>query len=797
MNAFHASGKTGVRGGIRLALLTGVAIVATVDSAHAQVAPAPAAVSAPASQEASHQTPAPTPAPATTSDNQLDDIVVTAQKRAENVQSVPISITALSGAELERRSVASIVDVAKFTPGLNMGQGSGVNGGSAASVIFIRGIGQVKSPPEAAPAVGIYVGGIYLGRSVGSVLDVADVERVEVLRGPQGTLYGKNTLAGAINVISKMPTGEFGGYIDGEVGTYAERTLRASVDLPIVTGTLAARVSVASRSHNGYDYDTATNVALGSLDQLGGRGVLRWTPSDGLKATLIADFTRERDTGQAIHPVLIRPLPTNTAGKYNATEQFELQYDSRYVTGDRTISSTGPSNILGQGRNANDLDLWGLALNVEARLAPWATLTSVTGYRWMKSYVGVDTDGSPISFGDNEIFDADRQFSQEVRLGGSGFDDRLKWLVGGFYQNERINDTINAFVAPTPPAFVISPHQITDLTTDSWAVFSQESVKLFDGLTLTGGLRYSVDHKKTIVSSFARYQGFFTIPPGTRRDGTWRSTTPKISLDYQATNNLLLYASFAKGFKSGGTTYILIQPTDFVNYKPERTTSYEAGIKAELFDRRLRVNSAFSHTIYQDLQFEASLQPGQLTCAINIPFCSITVNATKAKIDAFETEITAAPTDLLRLFANVAYTTDKFVDIDPVFAGLHIISGVTQLPRTPRWAVTVGGEYTVPVASAGDLTLHLDYAFKSRTQLQFTELNDPYNAQPAFGLLAARIAFETRDKRWLIELKGQNLTDKLYAVNGNSALNANGYEYVTYGAPRTVTFGVKYRFGSK
>jgi iron complex outermembrane receptor protein len=173
------------------------------------------------------------------------------------------------------------------------------------------------------------------------------------------------------------------------------------------------------------------------------------------------------------------------------------------------------------------------------------------------------------------------------------------------------------------------------------------------------------------------------------------------------------------------------------------------------------------------------------------------VNATKAKIDAFETEITAAPTDLLRLFANVAYTTDKFVDIDPVFAGLHIISGVTQLPRTPRWAVTVGGEYTVPVASAGDLTLHLDYAFKSRTQLQFTELNDPYNAQPAFGLLAARIAFETRDKRWLIELKGQNLTDKLYAVNGNSALNANGYEYVTYGAPRTVTFGVKYRFGSK
>jgi iron complex outermembrane receptor protein len=737
------------------------------------------------------------PAYAETAGAQVEELIVTAQKRAENVQSVPIAITALSAQEMERRAVTNLVDVARFTPGLNLGQGSGVNGGSSASVIFIRGVGQLKSQPTADPAVGIYVDGVYLGRSVGSVLDVTDIERVEVLRGPQGTLYGKNTLAGAINVVSKMPSGKFGGYIDGELGTHEERNLRGGVEFPIVADTLAARVSIASRSHEGYDPDTATGQKLGSLDQVGARVVLRWTPNDHLRASLIADATDEHDTGQAIHPVLIRPLPTNTAGKYNATVPFALQYDSRYVTGNRNVSSTGPSNILGPGKNANDLQVWGLAATVDAEVTPWATLSSITGYRWMKSHVGVDVDGSPVSFGDNEIFGHERQFSQELRLAGSALDNRLTWLVGAYYQREVIQDIINVFVIPTPPAFVISPHQITDLTTESWAVFSQETVKLTDKLSLTAGIRYSDESKDTSVSDFARFQHFYTIAPGTNKKGSWSSVTPKVSVDYAATDHLLFYASYAKGFKSGGTAYILILPTDFQNYRPEKTTAYEAGVKADLFDRRLRINSAFAHTTYRDLQFETNLRPGQLSCPTNVPFCSITVNAAKNHIDSFETEITAVPNDRLRFFANAAYTTDKFLDIDPVFAAQHIISSQTKLPRTPRWAATVGAEFNTPVADYGSLSVLVDYDYKTRTQLQFTEFNDPFNSQPAFGLLNARVAFESADGRWVVELKGRNLTNKLYAVNGNSSLSSNGYEYVTYGAPRTLTLGVKHRFGAQ
>ncbi len=735
------------------------------------------------------------PAPDQPAPGQVEEAIVTAQKRAENVQKVPIAITALSSQELERRNIGSLVDVAQFAPGLTFGQGAGVNGGSSASAIFIRGVGQLKSQPTADPAVGIYVDGIYLGRSVGSVLDVADIERVEVLRGPQGTLYGKNTLAGAISIVSKQPTGAFGGYIDGELGNHAERNLRGSVEFPL-SDTLAARLSLGSRSHEGYDPDTATNTMLGSLNQVGGRGVLRWTPNDRFHGSLITDFTDEHDTAQAVHPTIISPTATNTIGKYNATVPFAQQYDSRYVTHNRNVSSTGPSDILGPGSPTNDLQVWGIAASFDAEVAPWATLTSITGYRWMKSHVGVDADGSPVSFGDNEIWDHQRQTSQELRLAGSVWDGRFKWLVGGYYQQEVIQDIINVFVAPTPPAFVISPHQITDLTTDSWAVFTQESLKITDKLTLTVGGRYSDDRKNTTDSDFARYQGFYTIPPGANKKGEWSSSTPKVSLDYAATDHLLFYASYAKGFKSGGTAYILILPTDFQNYRPEKTATYEAGVKVDLLDRRLRINSAYSHTDYRDLQFETNLRPGQLSCPTTVPFCSITVNATRNKIDSFETEITAVPSDHLRLFTNAAYTTDRFVDIDPVFAAQHIISSQTQLPRTPRWAVTVGGEFSAPVGEAGTLSVEMDYDYKTRTQLQFTEFNDPFNAQPAFGLLNMRVAFESTDGRWLMEFKGRNLTDKLYAVNGNSSLSSNGYEYVTYGAPRTFTLGIKRRFGA-
>jgi iron complex outermembrane receptor protein len=740
----------------------------------------------------------PTPSEPTRAEGtQLEEVIVTARKRAENNQSVPVAITAITSQALEERDVRTLVDVSRYTPGLIFDRGAGVNGGSFGASAYIRGVGQRNAQPVADPAVGIYVDGVYFGRVVGSVLNVVDADRVEVLRGPQGTLYGKNTLGGAINIASKMPVGDFGGYADLGFGTYNERNSKTSLEFPIITGKLAARLSFSSMEHDGYDPDRIIGEDLGSLNFRAGRTILRWTPNDDFVATFTADISRERDTPQALHPTVIVPTPKNGIGQYNLFVSGSLSggagaFDSRYVTRGRDSLATG-TFLSGF---SDDLDAWGAAANLEWNLRPDMALTSITGYRWMKTHVGSDPDGSPISYYANEVFDRQNQWSQELRLGGSAVDDRLKWQVGGYYAVEDINDVSFITKAPAaPPPLGFRVRQQIDATNTSWAAFTQETFKILDKLSVTAGVRYNRDKKDNVAQSL--FNGHVNFPP-TPLDGSWNSTTPRVSLEYNSSDDFLTYLSYAEGFKSGGVNYQLLSLRDFTLFNPEKASTWELGSKLQFFDRRLRVNTALFRTAYKDIQFE-HLFFNPVVCGTRTFFCSRTLNAAEARIQGVEVETTAAPVRGLELFANVAYMQSKVTKVDPALIALRafdptVLNLGTTLPRTPDWTVTTGASYSFDVGQRGKLTLRADYSYKSRVYFDSADVRGA--AQAGYGIANAGISFDTISGRWQFALNAQNLADKLYATNGTgTTFPADGYAVVSYGAPRTVTGSFRYRFG--
>lgn len=737
--------------GIRLskALLAGSAAVLSLSPALAQQAPADAA------------------------GDGVEDIVVTARHRTENLQSVPIAITALTALKIEQRDIRSLPDVTRYTPGLILDRGTNANGGSISASVYIRGVGQRNAQPTADPAVGLYIDDIYFGRVVGSVLSVVDAERVEVLRGPQGTLFGKNTLGGAISITSKAPGKVLDGYVDIGLGSYDERNLKAAVDVP-VNEKLSARISVSSQRHDGYDPNVLTGVKMGSLDAEAARLVVQWTPTDSLRIRFFADGSREHDTAQAIQPTVIR-----------ATSAL----DPIYADGTRRAFGLG-SRL---GSNTNDLTTRGAATHIVWDINPDTTLTSITGYRWMKSHVGVDVDGTPLVYNENEVFDKQDQMSQEVRLNGKLLSGRLTWQVGGFFAKENISDLnfITRRVVAALPASLVTIRQRIDGSNKTWALFTQETLHVLDTLSVTAGVRYSHEKKSEMVSSvvtpiFAFVTGF----PATRLSKPFHSTTPRFSVDWKPSKDLLVYGSYSKGFKSGGFTYVTIFQTDLSTYKPEQTETWEVGLKADLLDRRLRVNAAAFHTRYKDLQFESFFAPG-VVCP---SFCSRTLNAAAAKIEGVELEVTAAPAAGLELFSNLAYMHNEVTRVDA--NALSQVNLNSKLPRTPKWTITVGGSYIFDLGSRGSVMLRGDYSYRSLSYFDFA--NQPGASQPHYGLINAGISWTTADNRWQFTVSGQNLTNKLYANAGTGAtFNSDGYTFVTYGAPRTVTGSIRYRFGAR
>lgn len=660
------------------------------------------------------------------------DIVVTARRISEDLQSTPMAVTALSGAMLEQVAAADAIDLSGRAPNVQIIQ---TGAGSGAASVFIRGIGNNALGFNLANPVGVYVDDVYMPRLQGSLLDLLDLERVEILRGPQGTLYGRDSTVGAVKYVSRAPD-LYDTHFIGRLtlGSFDRHDVLLGASVPIIPGELAVKLDASSRNQTGYMIGVDAN---GVDDGQHGNGVDRqaarlsvlWTPGDAWRVNFIADLSRD-DSGSTIPtPIML----ANGASCNPSLGDCVTRYDSPYKSGINTVPS-GYSHA------------WGMSLRVERDLG-WAVVKSITAYRELDNLDVIDRtriSGQGVLLRDHKD---QNQFSQEFQIASSN-QGPLNWVGGLLYFYEGIDHDANLYTT----------HQVYDsLHSDSYAAFLNVNYALFDGFHVEVGGRISQEERwiDRVVTPIGGGTPYIT------GDESFSESkfTYKIGADYAFTPNLMVYGVYSTGYRPGSfaSTYASPRVAEVVfgHTGAETAENFELGLKSEWFDRRLRLNLAAFSTTYNDMQTQSTAVPYNVT-------------ATDFRFKGIELEMEARPVRELTLFASGGY----------LYAETLSGSNAGERPRlTPEFQFSVGGEYRTEVAPGTEMFVNVNNVYTS----EYT--TDPSNVssatQGAYSLLGASIGAEFQDGRYRIAVGGKNLTDAAY-FNGTS-LNVSQY----YGAPRT------------
>ena len=713
----------------------------------------------------------------------VEEIVVTARRREETAQSVPIPISAMSGDQLADRGITEIKNIEQITPNLSF-LNSGVARGTAQ--VFLRGIGQVNWGPTQDPKVGVYVDGIYLGRPQGAIFDLLDIERVEVLRGPQGTLFGRNTTAGLVHVITKLPDSTFDAEISGGFGNDGQFSGDAIVNVPLNEDTLAARFALQFRKDDGFMEDTSGRE-WNSTDSQSFRGSLLWTPTETLDIVLRGEVFRARETAGLGKCIAVTGGPnglnaiTNLFGVFDDLETACLNDGKFYDSNDND-----PNDL--------EIDTYSLALT-----ATWdvgdVTLSSITGWRDTEELNnswgwGTDFVGGP-SFHIEVLGDQTSpyyQYSQEFKVEGDAFNDKLTWIAGiyGFHESgtQRLNvpfwrdvplpgdPVLDAITGGTRTA--VSRRQETHATNKSWAVFTEGTYDVSEKFAITAGFRWTKDSRE-----FKRFQfgTDFSFDPGNFCPGmpldengfatessctqkvSYNETTPRIIFNYNATDDIMLYGSYSRGYSAGGMNGdIRMRP-----FEPEVSDNYEVGIKSQWWDKRLQVNLTAFQTDYENQQITVSrIQGGQPTADL--------INAQEATIEGIEGEIVATPWDGWFFTASFGFLDgeyDEFTTVDT--RGDGVIEPVVEFVNDFSDTEFVGGApytYNIGIAyehfteNMGSITTQVGWAYRGRTYNTLRRLKS--SRQGKYGLLDGRIRWQLANEQTSIELWGTNLLDREY-----------------------------------
>ena len=721
---------------------------------------------------------------------QLEEVVVTAQKREERLQETPISMTVFTAERIERPGLDDLTDIGRFTPNVVFDQGTGNTGSSNNSQVFIRGVGQVDFLFSSDPGVGIYVDDVYFPRVTGSILDLIDMERIEILRGPQGTLFGKNTIGGALSIISKGPDDEFGGHATVTAGSRNRIDAKASINIPMIENQLSGRFSFSTRNQDGYVRRILQDgVETGDVNSDAIRGQLRWTPGNDWEIYLRGDYTRGREEAIANELLVVDATAAPLLQLWNAlvVPIFGLAsfYDDSFVSPERESQATGPS--------FSDIDDWGVSLNIARQLADNIRVKSITAYRDTQAEFGLDQDHSPLTYLETTNDNDHDQFSQEIQISGIGFDERLDWVVGGFYMHESASDVFDLVLGGGlydalelfPPGIIPGlggvgnpVHVFFDfqatifdaIKIDSYAAYAQATFDVSDKLSLTVGGRYT-DEKKDFTTELVRNASGVTTVPETTVSDSWDAFTPRAGFEYQWTPELMTYFSASRGFKSGGFNGRALSLVEIDSFNPEYVWSYEIGLKSGWFDRRLMANFAAFHNDYTDIQL-TSVRAVQGLLVI------VTENAGAADMDGFELEFAAQPTEGLLLRGGVGYLDAEYTALNP---GATVTLD-TRLVKTPKWTGNLVAEYEWSLGDFGLLSIGGNLSYRSSHSNEATDL--PILEQDAYTLLGAHATFVSANERWSLTLFGTNLSDKRYMTNGLGALDSFGTVDASFGRPR-------------
>jgi iron complex outermembrane receptor protein len=676
----------------------------------------------------------------------IEEVIVTAQKRAENLQDVPISIAAVPATALDRGGVQTIDGLQRLAPGLNI---SAIGSGFV-SYTYIRGAGTNVIDSGSDPSVAYFMDEVYLSGTAGLQSDLLDVERIEVLKGPQGTLFGRNAAAGAISIISKRPESEFNAYVSGDAGNYDFFAIRGGVTGPLTEdGAWRFRLAGAHRERGAYTTNPAGRDP-GDIDNYTARGQVEYQ-GEKLMVRLSGDvFTSDNGmTNHFLSTTAVTGFLSPEAGARLPTDQsfFRRYYD---VDG------------------FEKQDTQSLTARIEYEL-PFATLTSITGWRdnqfkRLQDQDGSLADGYALGTDQNDI-----TISQEVRL--SGDNGPFRWIAGLYFYHGMTDrrDTIDSgpdFAVPALRSSLGTYGQNID--TKSYALFGQATYDLTDQFAITLGGRYTKDKKVSdqATDPFGPVGAYFV-----KLTPEWDSFDPALTLEYKATDDIMVYASARQGFKSGGFQSLpgSLALASTV-YDPERVRAYELGAKSQWWEGRLTANVAL---------FRADIDDQQI---LRIPSAGLTIidNAGKTRTKGVDVALTARPVSALRVDFNATFQHARFREYlsnGVSFAGKH------QL-RSPDRQISIVAEYTVPVGEVGDILLHGEYAYQSKVFFDAANTSSMNAYQPGYGLVGGRIIFRPAKGDWDFAVWGKNLGDKRYfrnvAISGPSGLGTPG-DPLTYG----------------
>ncbi len=687
----------------------------------------------------------------------LEEVMVTAARRETTLQNVPVAVSAFDEVEMERRQTFNVVDVVNNVPTLvgsnNIGQGT-------ATTVFLRGVGTTESIVTVDTAMGFYVDDVYIGRQGVNNFSLYDIERVEVLRGPQGTLYGRNTSAGAIRVITKQPGEDFEASGEISVGNYSRWNLKGSLNAPLVEDKLFLRATAIVQQGDGYMDNITLDQDVNDRDIWGVRAALRYLASPDLEFQLTVDHSESDENG---------------------LYASDISGITRPTTGDLFTVVSGTDQ-----RNQGEAE--GINLTFNWTYSDAFNLQSITAFRNTFQKWELDLTDQPISiFRLWTINDSD-QFSQEFKITGNLMDDRLAYVAGVYYFDEssfsfigdEINLNLGGFRVPLP--FFERDY---DVNTDSIAVYAEGTYDINDRLRLIAGGRYTEDDKSLKIAmkaggtpiGFDAVGGFPVWDSATLQtlgiptDLKFSEFTPKLGLQYDLTENVVSYLTFTRGFKSGGWGARTNDPTMVAVFEPEFVNSYALGFKATALDGRARINTEAYFYDYTDLFNTGAGEGGNFNVFSN-----------DAEVKGIEIEGTFRVTESLDLFGFVSWADGKFIDVDPFLAD----DIGEKLQRLPEFSTKLGFTYTWPL-SQGNFSLTADYSFVEDhfTNLENSELVKSGN----ISLFNASLGYEPNDGRYRIALSCRNCLDDEY-ISQSLDFAGTGFVVAYPGEPFTwlVTF---------
>ena len=742
---------------------------------------------------------------------QIEEIVVTAQKREENLQDTPIAITAFTEEALEARMISDISKLADFTPNVIFDTTAPISGLSNGAAVFIRGIGQLDFAMTTDPGVGTYIDGVYSSRAVGGVLDVVDIERIEILRGSQGTLFGRNTIGGAINITTKRPAETFGGMLEATFGEFERTDFKGSLDVP-VTDKFRTKFAFSSKNRNGFVDRIAVGDRLGDEDRQSVRASFLLQPADAIEMYATVDYTSIDE--QSAGSVMVGITEFTGDPAQGLTPSSTWAYNQVFVPANPgaapyTLNEFLPGaadQTLATGPTGTDLESFGATLTFTWSL-PWFEFKSISSYRDTEGEFYRDPDNSSVEITEtsNPNYNHE-QFSQELQLTGAGFNERLQYVLGAYYFEE--DGTDDVFVPiygalPTPVGLVALPLYINNYSTvdnDSKAVFGQGTLAVTEQIALTFGMRYTEDKKGFGYRQYISPDPFpgniavvailgppFAVPGPADALVMWDKVSEKFNelnfragIDYQLNDDTLLYFTYADGYKSGGFNYRYVVPRlDPLPFDPETLESYEVGVKWQGLDDRLRINAAGFVSEYSDVQIQLFETGGG----------PLTQNAGVADIIGVEVELTAALHERLLLNAGFGYIDAEYDELNlPTTNVAQAVNLDTKLPNTPETTVNVSAQYSHPLPW-GSLIVRGDYRYTD--DLYNDAQNSPFLYQDGYHTVNASLTFSTGN--WEFSVFGVNLTDKRFITSGDSNFGL-GFHEANYNRPREFGGLLRYRF---